>query len=221
MVEIYNQNENGIAAGYVRVSTEKQKEDNSHERQKERLEDWADREEYEIHIYQDVAVSGQKDDRQEFQEMMENIDDYEYLVIRDLSRATRSLKKLLEIIEELEQQNVDFISLDENIDTNSAQGKVLLQLIGAFNEFFANKRREETMRLIEEKKEKGDHWGRPTKLNDEQMEQVKEWRQKDISYNDIVKLVEMEYGIEIDRSTIFRYCKNMGLVGEDDEKQEV
>jgi len=50
-------------AGYVRVSTEQQKEDNSHERQADRLRGWADRNDAEIEIFQDTAISGKDPNR--------------------------------------------------------------------------------------------------------------------------------------------------------------
>ena len=50
-------------AGYIRVSTEQQRDEGSHHNQRERLESWADREGHDIDIYQDIAISGQSDDR--------------------------------------------------------------------------------------------------------------------------------------------------------------
>jgi len=47
------------AAAYIRVSTEQQKADGSHHNQRERIETWADRHDYDLEVFQDIAVSGQ------------------------------------------------------------------------------------------------------------------------------------------------------------------
>lgn len=53
-----------------------------------------------------------------------------------LDRLGRSLRHLLELLDELQGQGVGFVSLrDTGIDTTSPTGRLLLQLMGAFAEF--------------------------------------------------------------------------------------
>lgn len=68
------------------------------------------------------------------------------IYIHDFSRLARSTKDLLEIVEFLNKKNVNLIFFKENIDFNTATGKLMLTLIGAINEF-------ERFNLLERQKE--------------------------------------------------------------------
>jgi len=194
-------------AGYVRVSTEQQKEEGSHNRQGKQLESWADREGHDIEIFQDIAISGQSDDRPDYHEMMSRTDEFDAIAVRELSRFGRSLQTVLGDIEELADDDVDFISLSEDFSTDSAMGKMMMQMIGVFNEFWANLARERAHEMIQRRREEGKPVGRPKKVDDEMMEQIREWNDAGLSYSAIATLVEDMTGESIGRSTIYRYCK--------------
>lgn len=204
-------------AGYIRVSTEQQKQEGSHENQRDQLKEWAERNDHTITFYEDIAISGQSDEREDYQRLIGDqtageigeATEYDAVAVRELSRFGRSLKRVLNDLDHLKGHEVDFISVKDNFDTTTAQGKLLLQVIGAFNEFWANLARERAIENVEKRRENGEPVGRPKKLTDVQLQQVFEWRQQGHSYGQIKVLVEnMErFNVEsIDRSTISRYC---------------
>jgi len=197
-------------AGYIRVSTEQQREEGSHENQREKLASWADRNDHELTIFEDIAISGQSDDRPEYQEMMERAEEFDAIAVRELSRFGRSLQTVLRDIEQLNEQDVEFISVTEDFSTESAMGKAMMQMIGVFNEFWANLARERANEMVQRRREEGKPIGRPRKLDDEQLEQVHEWRDMGLSYSAIATLVEDGFGITVDDSTIYRYCQADG-----------
>ena len=194
-------------AGYVRVSTEQQMADGSHENQRDQLEEWADRNGHSIEIFEDVAISGQSDDRPAYQEMMDRAEEFDAVAVRELSRFGRSLRQVLRDIERLDELDVDFVSITEDFSTSSAMGTAMLQMIGVFNEFWANLARERANEMVQRRREAGKPIGRPRKLDDEQYEQVHEWREMGLSYAAIATLVEDAYGVQVDQSTIYRYCQ--------------
>lgn len=195
-------------AGYVRVSTEQQREEGSHENQRDRLETWADRHDHELTIYEDIAISGQADDRPEYEAMMSQLGEYDAVAVRELSRFGRSLQRVLRDIERLQEHDVEFISVTEDFATDSAMGKAMLQMIGVFNEFWANLARERANEMVERRRENGEPIGRPRKVDDETMQQIREWRERGLSYSAIATLVEDIIGEPIDQSTIYRYCND-------------
>jgi DNA invertase Pin-like site-specific DNA recombinase len=195
-------------AGYVRVSTEQQREEGSHENQRDRLETWADRHGHELTIFEDIAISGQADDRPEYDAMMDALDEYDAVAVRELSRFGRSLQQVLQDIERLQEHEVDFISVTEDFSTDSAMGKAMLQMIGVFNEFWANLARERANEMVERRREQGDPIGRPRKVDDDTLEQIREWNEQGLSYSAIATLVEDIIGESIDQSTIYRYCND-------------
>jgi DNA invertase Pin-like site-specific DNA recombinase len=193
-------------AGYIRVSTEQQKAEGSHENQRDRLEEWADRNAHNITFYEDIAISGQADEREQYDRMLEEAEQYDAIVVRELSRWGRNLQRMLNDIRDLKERGVDFISLKDDIDMTTAQGKLMMQIIGAFNEFWANIARERANEMVQRRREQGKPIGRPKKLDDDQLQEVRDWREKGLSYGAIATLVEDAYGIDVDQSTIYRYC---------------
>lgn len=199
-------------AGYIRVSTEKQKEQDSHVRQKELLEEWIEENiEFDnVRFYEDIAISGQANQREAYEELMDNLDEIDYVIVRELSRFGRDLKKVLNDFDVLEEYDVEFIEIRGGIDTTTPQGKLQQHIRASFNQYWSDLARERTLEMIERRREKGDPIGRPKKLNDEQIDQVIDWRNKGISYGDIATLVEdefMENGQSISTKTIYRYCQ--------------
>ena len=193
-------------AGYVRVSTEQQKEEGSHENQRERLQEWADREDHDLELFEDIAISGQSDEREGYDELMERAEEFDAIVVRELSRFGRSLRPMLNDIADLREHDTDFISLKEDLDLSTAQGSLFFNIITAFNQFWADLARERAEEMVERRREQGKPIGRPTKLDDEKIEEVREWREKGLSYGEIQTLVEEIHGVNVNESTIYRYC---------------
>lgn len=195
-------------AGYIRVSTKQQKEDGSHVNQREELERWADREDHDITYFEDIAISGQSEEREDYDELMDRAEEFDAIVVRELSRFGRSLQRVLNDVDDLHDRGVDFISLKENIDLTTAQGKLFLNMIGAFNQFWADLARERANEMVQRRREQGKPIGRPKKLDDDQLDQVRDWNDAGLSYSAIATLVEDQYQIQVDQSTIYRYCQS-------------
>lgn len=196
-------------AGYVRVSTEQQQAEGSHENQRDRLEDWADREGHSIEIFEDIAISGQSDEREAHQDLMQRLDEFDAVVVRELSRWGRSLQKTLNDIDELDRHDVGFISLTEkNIDTTTPDGRLLLNIKGSLDQYWSDVAQERAREVVQRRKEQGKPVGRPKKLTDKQIEQVREWHEMGLGYTSIVPLVEDAYGVDVTKSTVYRYCQD-------------
>ncbi|MGC8584878.1 MAG: recombinase family protein [Thermoplasmata archaeon] len=151
-----------IAFGYIRASTLEEVRQGSNERQKEIIEKFCKERGYEIKIYEDKAKSGGSTDRPAFQKMLSEIDNADIVIVAKIDRMARSLIDLLNTIQLLEKKGKGFISvLDPGIDTTSANGKLLLQILGAFAEFERNLINQRTKTGREKAKEKGIKFGRP------------------------------------------------------------
>ena len=75
--------------------------------------------------------------RPEFLRMMEDLKAgfINTVMVTALSRISRSTRDLLEMIETFKKYGVDFISLKEDFDTTTAQGKCFVTIVAALNEF--------------------------------------------------------------------------------------
>lgn len=87
-----------------------------------------------VEVYTDTA-SGSKADRPGLEQALSHARKGDLLVVWRLDRFGRSLKDLVARIEELGERGVGFMSLQENIDTTSAGGRLVFHVFGALAEF--------------------------------------------------------------------------------------
>ena len=62
---------------------------------------------------------------------------FDVVVVAKLDRLSRSMKHLLDTLDTLSNSGVAFASATQNIDTTTAAGKLMFNLLGAFAEFEA------------------------------------------------------------------------------------
>jgi len=208
----------GTVAAYVRVSTEKQKEEGSHENQRARIKEWANRDGYdEIDWYEDIAISGQSDDRDSYQKLLDIYDQYDAVVVRELSRFGRDPLTVLQDVEEIVDSDTEFVSITENFDTSSAMGKAFVRMVAVINGMYADLRREQAIAAAERRKERGEPVGRPKKADEGLQQEVFDLRRKGVSYQAIARVIETKPDgpDEISRETIRRYCNEQGVKPEE------
>lgn len=110
-------------------------------------------------------ISGSVADRPGLEKLKEILRKDDTLVVWRLDRLGRTLKHLIEWVNELDEQKIGFKSLQESIDTTSSSGKLIFHIFGALSEFERNLIRERTRAGIEAARSRGRQGGRPKKLN--------------------------------------------------------
>jgi site-specific DNA recombinase len=127
------------AAAYVRVSTERQATEGlSLDEQVRQVEahiaaqDWA-----RVDTLIEAGVSGRRDDRPKLAEVMRLASDgrIDVLVIPKLDRLGRSTLHLLQVCADLKAAAVRLVSLGDSIDTSTAAGQMLLEILAAVASF--------------------------------------------------------------------------------------
>ena len=121
---------------YIRVSSEDQSEARQIETMKQ----------YNIDRYFTEKKSGKNTDRPQLQEMLRYIREGDVVYIADFSRLARSTLDLLTLVNDFKDRNITLVSIKECVDTSTATGRLMLQMIGAINEF-------ERVNLLERQKE--------------------------------------------------------------------
>ncbi len=162
---------------YIRVSTVEQNE----ARQKEGLEP------YKIDKWFEEKVSAKDTNRPQLQAMLDYAREGDTIYIWDFSRLARSTKDLLELVEFMEAKGIILKSIKENIDTSTSNGKLMLTMIGAINEF-------ERANLLERQKEgiaiakrEGKFKGRKEVRINNFEEHYQRYMQRKISKTDLAK----------------------------------
>ncbi len=81
------------------------------------------------------AASGAQWDRPELHRMLDQLRPGDVVVVWKLDRLSRSLGDLLRLIERIAAAGAGFRSLTEAIDTTTAAGRAMMQMVGMFAEF--------------------------------------------------------------------------------------
>jgi len=119
------------AALYTRVSTEDQaKEGFSLDSQVERLRSYCSARGWVVYQeYVDDGYSGRYIRRPAYQELMENIDSWDVLLVLKMDRIHRNSRHFMEMMDELRRREKEFVSMTESLDTSTAMGRFVVDII--------------------------------------------------------------------------------------------
>lgn len=125
--------------GYVRVSSEMQKEkDNSIRSQIKSIKKYCDDYGLElVGIYKDEGISGLKSNRDGLNRMLTEIKKLkvDMVLVYSLSRLGRKLVDVVGWVNDLESKGIRFISIKENFTNEGVMGKLMMGILGSVNEF--------------------------------------------------------------------------------------
>lgn len=183
--------------GYARVSTIEQNEERQIEAFKEsNVDKW----------FLD-KLSGKDTKRPEFQKMIEYVREGDILVVTEFSRLARSTVDLLGIVKQLQDKGVQLVSLKENLDTNTPQGRFMLTVFAALAELERETILQRQREGIEVAKKAGKYKGRqPLPFDEKQFRrEVSVWRSGDQTAKEIMKHLNMK------PNRFYRKVKELGL----------
>jgi DNA invertase Pin-like site-specific DNA recombinase len=106
-------------------------------------------------------VSGTTALRPGWDQLMAYVRPGDMVVITELSRMSRSLAHLLEVVQTFEAQGVELVSLREHIDTATATGRCFLAMMGAMAQMERELKAERTAAGRAAAKARGRTGGRP------------------------------------------------------------
>lgn len=181
---------------YARVSTEDQNEARQIEKAKEL---GAER------IFLD-KMSGKNTDRPALQEMLAFVREGDVIITESFSRIARNTRDLLDIVETLRNKGVDLISDKEKLDTNTPQGRFMLQVFGAMAELERETILQRQREGIAIAKAEGKYHGRKRIGTDETLtEACKAWRAGEITAREAMARAGLK------PNTFYRRVKEKGL----------
>jgi DNA invertase Pin-like site-specific DNA recombinase len=178
--------------GYVRVSTTEQNEGRQVEALKPcKIDKW----------FTDKC-SGKNTDRPQFRAMLDYIREGDTVYVEDFSRLSRSVADLLHIVNQFQEKRVGLVSLKERIDSATPQGKLMLTMIGAINEFERANILERQAEGIALAKERGAYKGRKRVQKPDNWQDVYiRWKRREITGEQAME----ETGLK--RNTFYNFVK--------------
>ncbi|WP_251862452.1 recombinase family protein [Clostridium sp. Marseille-Q2269] len=178
--------------GYARVSTQ----DQHLELQKDALEKAGCEK-----IFTDIA-SGAKTERKGLEEALTYLRKGDILVVWRLDRLGRSLKHLIEVVNDLSEKNIGFQSLQEKIDTTTSGGKLIFHIFASLAEFERDIIRERTNAGLKAARARGRIGGRPRVMDNKKISMAKALvNDPNNSIKDICET------LNVSKATLYRYLK--------------
>lgn len=157
------------AAIYCRVSTA----DQSAAMQLDELRAYCGRRGWQIATeFMDEGVSGSKESRPALDRLMKaaRLRSFDSVVVYKFDRFARSMKQLVNTLAEFDSLNIQFVSLHEQIDTTSPNGRLMFGIFSAFAEFERQLIIARTKSGMAAAKARGKRIGRPkVEVNSEQI----------------------------------------------------
>lgn len=126
-------------AVYARVSTQEQADEGtSLEHQCEQLKIYCQSQEWQVvGVYTDPGFTGKDADRKGLKTLLSNakLGLFQKIVVYKLDRLARKLRLLLELEENLKDSGVYLYSLKDQVDTSTAIGRTVFQVLGLVSEW--------------------------------------------------------------------------------------
>ncbi|MAD65660.1 recombinase family protein [Haliea sp.] len=185
--------------GYARISTK----DQNFESQDQALKNEGCEK-----IYRDV-VSGAKKERPGLNRLLSDLRRGDILVVYKLDRLGRSLSHLVQLIETLGEKGVYINSLSDKVDTSSASGRLIMNVVGAIAEFERELIRERTKAGLSAARARGKQGGRPAGLSKEARDKAilaeVHYQNKERPVNEIIQ------DLGISKATFYKYLRYRGV----------
>ncbi len=122
-------------------------------------------------IFEEKA-SGGRWDRPQLKRLLDQLRKGDVMVVWKLDRLSRSLRDVLTLMDKLGEAGAGFLSLTEAIDTTTAAGRMMMQMVGAFAEFERAMLRERTQAGLQAARREGRIGGRRPKLSERQQAEI-------------------------------------------------
>ena len=156
-----------------------------------------------INKYYTQKISGKNTDRPQLKKMLEYIREGDTVYIESISRLARSTKDLFTIVQQLHDKSVDLVSLKENIDTTTPQGRFILTIFGALSELERENTLQRQKEGIAAAKIKGTKFGRP------QIDKPKDWdKVVGLWQKNKITATEAMRRLNLNRGTFYRRVKS-------------
>jgi DNA invertase Pin-like site-specific DNA recombinase len=150
-------------------------------------------------IFEEKA-SGAQRDRPQLKAALDFMREGDTLVVWKLDRLARSLKQLIETVENMEARESGFRSLTENIDTTTSSGRLVFHIFASLAEFERSIIRERTTAGLNAARARGRTGGRPRSLDASDLTAARA-----LLADPEIPVAEIARRLNIDQSTLYRY----------------
>ena len=130
------------------------------------------------------------------------------LYVESFSRLTRSLKDLYDLLDFFEKKKINLISLKENFDFTTTNGKLMLHIFGAISQFERDLLKERQMEGIRLAKLANKYKGRQVIVKPSNFDEFYEKYKNSTRYNPFT-LKDLMKATNLKSSTCYKFIKQL------------
>lgn len=145
-------------------------------------------------------------DRTELKAALQYLREGDCLVVYKLDRLGRSMRDLLDIIEQLRQRDISLVSIRDNIDTGSTTGKLVLHIFSALAEFERDLILDRTSEGRREARKRGVKFGRPKQEKSDKAVACANLYRSGMTVPQIMQQLSIR-----SKSTVYRFLRQNGI----------
>lgn len=146
-------------------------------------------------------ITGTKSSRPELNRLKDKLRPGDTVVVESFSRLGRSTKDLIELVTFFEDNNVKLVSLKENFETTTPQGRLMMTVFQAFSQFERDLIVERTKEGLKSARTRGRKGGRPRLKKNKVEQAIKLYESKEYSINEIKDMTG------VSKASLYRYLK--------------
>lgn len=146
-------------------------------------------------------VSGKDRERPKLKAMLDYVRDGDTVYIESYSRLARNTRDLLNIVHELEEKGVTVVSLKENFDTSTPQGRLMLTFMQGIAQFERDIIKERQAEGIAIAKEQGKFAKPTTQKPADWKELYRQYKHREITATGLAKK------LGISRSLLYKWIR--------------
>ncbi len=135
------------------------------------------------------TITGTAQSRPELNQMLKELRSGDVVVVTKYDRLARSLKDLLEVVDQIQFQGAGFRSLGEDIDTTTPAGRLIFHVFASIAQFERERIVERTKEGLAAARKRGRVGGRPPALSPAQKVEVK--RMRDVEHRPIPEIADL------------------------------
>ncbi|CDZ79353.1 DNA-invertase hin [Legionella massiliensis] len=159
-------------------------------------------------IHEEIA-SGAKTARPVLEEIMRNLREEDILVIWKLDRLGRNLAHLVHLTNKLIEKKVGLISLNDPIDTSTAQGRMIFGIFATLAEFERELIRERTQAGLKSARARGRKGGRPKGMSQSAIEKAA--IAEALYKNGTIPVKKIAEQLNISKTTLYLYLRHRNV----------
>jgi DNA invertase Pin-like site-specific DNA recombinase len=145
-------------------------------------------------------ASGAQRERPELSAALDYIREGDTLVVWKLDRLARSMRQLIETVEDLQSRGIELRSLTESIDTATPGGRLVFHIFGALAEFERAVIRERTSAGLQAARERGKKGGRPRTLGPKDLAAAKA-----LLADPAIRVEDVAARLKVSPATLYRH----------------